>query len=90
MQGQPYTQAFPDLSQVFAPLLKEKDKEFERGPWLIQHYLREINPRLSIFVLEKFPKPRPGWKSTVMTSVADVVAGNRRGARALLPDQRHH
>src|SRR5215813_1997211 len=47
-QGQSYTQAFPDLSPVFAPLLKEKDKDDDRDPWLIQHFLRENNPRLSI------------------------------------------
>jgi signal transduction histidine kinase len=53
-QGQPYTQAFPDLSQVFAPLLKEKIKDFDRDPWLIQHFLRESNPRLSILMVEDY------------------------------------
>ena len=55
-QGQPYTQAFPDLSQAFAPLLKEKIQDADREPWLIQHFLRENKPRLSILMVEDYTK----------------------------------
>src|SRR5262245_42087517 len=55
-QGKPYTQAFPDLYQVFAPLLKEKVQDADRDPWLIQHFLRENPPRLSILMVEDYTK----------------------------------
>src|SRR5262245_24950449 len=55
-QGQAYTQVFPELNQVFIPALKEKVKDFDLDPWLIQYYSRENNPRLSILLVEDYTK----------------------------------
>ena len=56
-EGQPYVQAFPDLNQVLdLQLLKEKDKDFDRDPWLVKHYLRENPPRLSVLLVEDYSK----------------------------------
>ncbi|MCI0391041.1 MAG: ATP-binding protein [Acidobacteria bacterium] len=55
-QGQPYTQAFPDIHQVFTPLLKERNQDADRDSWLIQHHLRDTNPRLSVLLVENYTK----------------------------------
>ena len=55
-QGQLYTDAFPDLNKDFTSLRNGKSKDIESNPRLISHYLREINPRLSIFMVEDYSK----------------------------------
>lgn len=53
-EGQNYSQAFPQFAQVFTSLRKEKDKDEDREPNLVRHYLREASPQLSIFTIEDY------------------------------------
>jgi len=55
-QGQLYNQAFPDLSNVFTDLRKEKEKDFDRNPRIIWHHLRDKTPKLSIFMVGDYSK----------------------------------
>jgi signal transduction histidine kinase len=55
-QGRAYNEdkVFREFGQVFTSLRKGKDNDIDRDPWLIRHHLREVNPQLSIFMIENY------------------------------------
>jgi signal transduction histidine kinase len=55
-QGRMYSEAFPDLSDVFASLREGQAKDAERDSWVFSHHLREIEPKLSILMVGDYSK----------------------------------